>query len=371
MRVGKGPVVLTAKDRRALEAWVDRPGVPLRQMIRAWIVLLSAAGHSTEQVCSRLGVSHSTVLHWKNRFVEGGFDSISDDRKIAKPRHSDEEIRKIIEATRKQFPANARRWSIRNMAKLMGVSRSTVQRIWKAHGLKPHEEAPALSDQEAFYASCREVAGLYIESSQVYAVALLPAPVHAEPVIQDQAEALRRKIKRARRPAPPAPPRLAYHPDWIQDIYRAACGGRAPLTRPDPNMLDFLRWIDRYTPPRLFVHLLVPRLCAELYPHYFRWLKRHPRFQPHFISKEQSARRFLSEWYERTCRTASLPEQNSPAFDAVADLEKSMREYLDAQAVPGTLLKSIPLSKPFCWVRPDRNYLTDEKQLELNFISAY
>lgn len=345
MRVGKEPIVLTAKDRKALEMWVDRPGVPLRLIIRAWIILLSASGHSTANISSRLGVSASTVLYWRTRFIQGGLASISEGKKISKPRHGDDEIRKIIEATEKQFPTNARRWSIRNMAKLTGVSRSTIQRIWKQHGLKPFDAEFKLRHDPNFYEKCKDVAGVYIESDHVYAAALLADG------------------------QPPPPSKSARAPSDSQlicRVLRAVNRGRKPVRLSKPDFLDFLKWVDSYTPPTAILHLILPRRSMTIHPHVFRWLKRRPRFQVDVIPKEIQARKFLEEWYTNTCRAAGRS-----TFSNLPDLAKSMEEYLESNGKDLTpAVIRLPVSKPFFWVRPDRNYQTDESQLELNLSLA-
>src|SRR3990167_4005393 len=353
MRVGKGTIALTAKDRKALESWVDRPGVPLRFIIRAWIILLSASGHSTANVASRLGVSASTVLYWRNRFLSGGLAGISDDKKIKNPRHGEVEIRKIIEATEKQFPANAKRWSIRNMAKLTGVSRSTIQRIWKRHGLKPADAEFKFRHDPEFYRKYTDLAGLYIESNDVFAVALLAAP--SEP-----ASAL--AVQPAIQGPPPEPG--PDDPLIISKVLRAAHRARKRVKVQTPELLDFLKWVDGHTRPELNIHLILPRRSPAIYPHAFRWLKRHPRFHQNILPRDLQARSFLQDWFDKTARGSGSAVDG--AFPSRPELTKSMRDYLQTILNDMQGFKSLPLIKPFFWVRPDRNYLTDESQLELD-----
>lgn len=350
---------MTSRDRKALESWVDRPGVPLRLIIRAWIILLSASGHSTESVGSRLGVSASTVLVWRNRFIQGGMSEIAEDKKIQRPRRSDDEIQKIIEATKTQFPDRARRWSIRNMAKLMGVSRSTIQRIWKRHHLKPFADARfKFKHDPRFYEKCKDISGLYIASPHVFAVALLAYQAE-EPVPVDGANLMTPASK-------PESQAVAGDDSSISRVLRILNTRHRPFVVPNPELLDFLKWVDEQTPPQQFIHLIVPRRCVALYPHSFRWLKRHPRFQQHVIPKEISPRRFLTEWLENTERVT----QSKNAFPHFTDLKNSLLEFADPHARAALAIKRVPVSKPFFWVRGDRNYLTDERQLELNLTQA-
>lgn len=356
MGVGKDQIVLTSKDRKALESWVDRPGVPLRLIIRAWIILLSASGNATSNIASRLGVCASTVLYWRSRFIRGGVDGISEKKNFSRKRHSNAEIQKIIEATRKEFPRMARRWSVRNMAEFMGVSRSAVQRIWKSHGLAPFEEesAPPEADMR-FYESCRDVAGVYVQSSQIYAVALLTGPDPDLPAPQTTQPAPRKKQMLS------AVPRLSV---LFQTLLRILSRRRS-VTLPNPDLLEFLKWVDSQTPPSAVIHLIVPRPSLQLSAHTFRWLKRHPKFQRHLIPNDvipagrAPARRFLAEWAAKTVEMA----RTRKTFPNLPDMEVALEDFI--RQIP-----SGPRPQPFFWVRPDRNYLSDERQLELNLMVA-
>lgn len=343
MRDGGNGIMLSVRDRKALEAWVDRPGVPLNHIIRAWIILLSAAGQPTANIAARLGVSNSTVLLWRARFQKGGISALAaEKKKIERPRNNDEEIRKIVEATLNDFPERARRWSIRNMARFMGVSRSTIQRIWKRYGLKPQSEEFKFRHDPRFYEDCKDLAGLYIESPQVYAVALLTeeAPVAASSG-NDGAD-----------------------PDVFQRVIRGLRAG--PARRPSTELVDFLKWVNNHTPPESIVHLIVPRQAQSTYPQAFRWLKRHPRFQLHVIPRGMSGRQFLTEWHEKTEEAA----RTRKTFRGLADLHSELSGYAAARTATRLSPKKLASAKPFLWVRPDRNYQTDENQLELNLSAS-
>ena len=50
------------------------------------------------------------------------------------------------------------------MAKATGISVSSVQRIWRAHGLRPHRVRQfKLSNAPDFVAKLRDVVGLYVD----------------------------------------------------------------------------------------------------------------------------------------------------------------------------------------------------------------
>jgi transposase len=109
----------------------------MRLSRRARLVLLAAAGHSNREIAAELEIGRVQVGRWRERYVEGGLSAIERDlpRGGRKPRVDAAEI---VRRTTQTLPMAATHWSTRTLAKEMGVSDTTVLRIWRAHGLKPH-----------------------------------------------------------------------------------------------------------------------------------------------------------------------------------------------------------------------------------------
>jgi transposase len=102
-------------------------------------VLGCAAGKTNKQVGAELGVSQQTVGKWRQRFLVSRLDGLTDGPRPGAPRRiSDEQIGQVVAATLNRQPSNAAHWSRASMADESGLSKSTVGRIWKAFGLKPH-----------------------------------------------------------------------------------------------------------------------------------------------------------------------------------------------------------------------------------------
>lgn len=342
MKSSKSSVSLTSRDRKILESWIDKPGVPIRRIIRAWIVLLSAAGHPTDNIASRLGVSVSTVLYWRNRFRTGGVSDLSDERSVSRKHRTTEEVRRIVEATRMQFPDKARRWSIRNMAQATGISRSTIQRIWKSYGLRPHRaDSFKFFHDERFYAKCSDIVGLYMTSPQTFVIALWSSDSSKKSIRTDAGAA-------------------PLDGSAISAVLRKLGKSRAAVLLHKPDLLDFLKWVDSHTPSDSIVHLIVSRQTLALYPHSFRWLKRRTRFQQHMLPEDRPPARFIEDWYIDTCKVAG-----SERFSSLVVLDKAMRDFCAADSGPLSSLRRVQLAQPFFWVRPDRNYLVDRRQPEL------
>ncbi len=123
-----------------LERWVNAHGTPQSVAARAWIVLMGSDGVSNSAIARELGVSRPTVIMWRERFRVDGPQALWEVKpgRGRKRTISAEKVKEIVQATTQTTPPGETHWSCRSMAKAQGVSPATVQRIWDAHGLKPH-----------------------------------------------------------------------------------------------------------------------------------------------------------------------------------------------------------------------------------------
>jgi transposase len=131
---------ISAEQRRTLESWIGAPKTPPKVVLRARIVLQAAERRANRRIAQDLKTSRPTVILWRGRFAEGGTDALTEDApgRGRKPAITAEKIRQILAATLQTNPEGATHWSVRSMAVAQKVSPATVQRIWKAHGLKFH-----------------------------------------------------------------------------------------------------------------------------------------------------------------------------------------------------------------------------------------
>jgi len=139
MRVA--PVItITAEDRQTLERWARGRSIPMRQVLRAKIVLLAAEGKENRVIAEELQTDRMLVGQWRKRFAQQGIAGIEKDapRGGRKPVAREAVARKIVEWTTQKKPANATHWSTRTLAAELGTNRSMVNRVWRANGLKPH-----------------------------------------------------------------------------------------------------------------------------------------------------------------------------------------------------------------------------------------
>jgi transposase len=133
-------IVLTPEDRQRLERVVRAPLTPQKHVWRARIVLLSAAGLGTMAIARQSGKSTRAVWRWQDRFAAEGVAGVLLDktRPGRLPPLSPEQGRTVVEKTLHETPAAATHWSTRTMARAVGVGKTSILKIWREHGLKPH-----------------------------------------------------------------------------------------------------------------------------------------------------------------------------------------------------------------------------------------
>ncbi len=151
-------------ERAELTSLASRRRTAQALALRARIVLGCAEGAQNKDVAARLGVDPMTVGKWRRRFLERRVDGLLDEPRSGAPRAIDDaRIEAVVVRTLESVPPDATHWSSRGMARASGLSVSTVQRIWRAFGLRPHRlETFKLSTDPDFVAKVRDVVGLYM-----------------------------------------------------------------------------------------------------------------------------------------------------------------------------------------------------------------
>src|SRR6266403_2259355 len=157
---------INAADRERLERLVRDRNTPQKVVWRARIVLLASDGLTAEGIAAAVDKSRLTVRRWRRRYMAKGMDGLLKDAtrpSRVKPL-TPEKIKQVVHMTLHAKPPNATHWSLRSMASAAGVSYSSVQRIWRAHGLKPHlVETFKVSRDKNFAAKVEDVVGLYLD----------------------------------------------------------------------------------------------------------------------------------------------------------------------------------------------------------------
>jgi transposase len=157
-------IQLSAAGRKELESVVANRNSPQKHVWRAKIVLLTADGHGTAEIMRATGKSKTVIWRWQERFSEEGVVGLWRDktRPSRIPPLSPEVAERVVALTLAP-PPTASHWTGAAMAKAAGISVSSVQRIWRAHGLRPHlVRRFKLSNDPQFAAKLKEIVGLYV-----------------------------------------------------------------------------------------------------------------------------------------------------------------------------------------------------------------
>src|SRR5664279_605992 len=164
MRVAP-PVAPDISQQKTLEQWARSRSLAARQVGRARVILLAAEGKTDLEIASALNISNQKAARWRKRFLRLGLPGLERDapRPGRKPAIAASIKAELIHKTTQFKPANATHWSTRTMAAEMGISQTTVRRVWHAHGLKPHLMATfKVSNDKSFAEKLEDIVGLYL-----------------------------------------------------------------------------------------------------------------------------------------------------------------------------------------------------------------
>src|SRR5215475_1663193 len=139
MRVAPA-VVLTEDQKQTLQQWARGRSLPARQVERARVILLAAAGKQDLEIAAEVGISNQKAARWRKRFLKKGLAGREKDaaRPGRTPTIPKTTVDRVVQLTTLGKPYNATHWSTRTMAAEVAISEASVRRIWRAHGLKPH-----------------------------------------------------------------------------------------------------------------------------------------------------------------------------------------------------------------------------------------
>jgi len=292
-------IVLSAAERATLDGWSRGRSLPHRQVIRARIVTMAAAGVDSQDIAKVLTVSRPTVQLWRQRFLAlrvGGLEKDAP-RPGRNPRIPPEKINAVVEATLHSTPRNATHWSTRSMAQAQGLSEASVRRIWRQHNLKPHLiETFKLSRDKRFVEKLHDVVGLYLNPPDKALVLCVDE--------KSQIQALdRTQPLLPLRPGIPARQTHDYKRNGTTTLFAAlsmldgkVIGDCMPRHR-HQEFIRFLRRIDAETPPELDLHLIVDNYGTHKHPRVVSWIHRHPRFHLHFTPTSSSWLNLIERWF--------------------------------------------------------------------------
>ena len=322
----KVELVLAEQERSELERLVRRRGSAQALALRARIVLRCADGLSNTAVSEDLKVSINTVCKWRRRFVEKRLGGLTDAPRTGVPRTiSDQDVERAITLTLETTPKDATHWSRRSLAKKTGMSESTVGRIWKAFGLRPHRvETFKLSSDPMFIDKVRDVVGLYLSPPEKAVVLCVDE--------KSQIQALDRS-----QPLLPMRPgqaeRRAY--DYKRHGTTSLFAGFNTATgevithcysrHRSIEFRKFLDLIDKRVPKDLDVHIVLDNYGTHKTALIHNWLMKRPRFNLHFTPTSSSWLNLVERWF------AEITEKQirRGVHRSVRELKAAIQEWIE------------------------------------------
>ena len=343
MRTGVS-ITVTRTDRRRLKALVEDRNAPQKHVWRAEIVLFTAAGLGTNEIMRRTGKAKTSIWRWQERFMEEGFDGLLRDktRPSRIPPLGADVAKRVVALTLTNPPGETTHWTGAMMAKASGISVSAVQRIWRAHGLRPHKvQQFKLSSDPKFVDKLRDVVGLYVDP-----------PAHAIVLSVDE----KSQIQALDRTQPGLPMKKGRAGTMTHDYKRngtttlfAALDllegkviGRCMQRHRHQEFIRFLNTLEAKVPTGKDVHLILDNYKTHTHPRVRAWLTRHKRFTFHFTPTSASWLNAVEGFFAKLTRR----RLKRGVFRSVVDLQAAINRFLaETNAEP----------KPFTWTAdPDK-----------------
>ena len=336
MRIAK-TIELDESTERELRVLSKRRRVQARLQQRARVVLLACEGWQNKDIAVQVGLDRRQVALWRQRFLDGGIDALRKDApRSGRPATVTAEVQsRIVHATLHDRPVNATHWSTRTLAEKLGLGATTVRRVWRSNGLKPHlSRGFKLSRDPRFEDKLLDVVGLYLNP-----------PEHALVLSCDE----KSQIQALNRTQPGLPMKRGRAGTLTHDYKRHGTttlfaalntldGSVISMCQPrhrHDEWLKFLRLVDRKTPKHLGLHLIVDNYATHSHPDVQAWLVKHPRFVMHFTPTSASWLNMV----ERFFRDITDKRIRRDSFTSVAELELAIDLYVAHNIDP----------KPFIW----------------------
>jgi transposase len=333
-------LLMTQAQQKIIDAWSRAKKTPQRLVLRSRICLLAGEGISHNAIARRLNTSRSTVLLWTKRFKEQGLTGISDDAPhgISTRCLDAEKVKSIVEATLHTQPKDATHWSTRMMAKAQGVSHSTVQRIWDAHGLQPHRvKTFKLSNDKRFEEKLTDVVGVYLNPPDKAVVLCVDEKTQVQaldrtqpglPMKKGRCGTMTHDYKRHGTTC------LFAAMNVLEGKVLGACYPRHRHI----EFLKFLRTINREVSRNLDIHMILDNYGTHGHPNVKAWLEKHPRFKLHFTPTSSSWLNLIERWFGEITRKRI----RRGVFRSVPELIAAIEEYIRGN-------NENP--KPFIWTK--------------------
>ncbi len=342
---------LSAAERSELEAVVANRNSPQKHVWRAKIVLLTADGRGTADIMRATGKAKTVIWRWQERFGEEGVAGLWRDktRPSRIPPLSPAVAERVVALTMAGPPPTASHWTGAAMAKAAGISVSSVQRIWRAHGLRPHlVRRFKLSNDPQFAAKLKEIVGLYVNP-----------PNHAIVLSVDE----KSQIQALDRTQPGLPMKKGragtithdYKRHGVTtlfaalDVLEGKVIGQCMKRHRHQEFIRFLNVIDAKVAKKKTVHVIVDNYAAHKHPNVLEWIENHPRFVFHFTPTSASWLNAVESFFAKLTKK----RLKRGVFRSLQELKDAIHRFLDdTNANP----------RPFTWTKDPNKIIAAVKR---------
>lgn len=326
----RASLMVTDQERAELRRLARHPGTRQALAMRCKVILLDERGLTYAAIGDKLDLREQTVLKWRRRFLTHRLAGLKDSPRPGRKRTITEaQVAEVVRKTLEEKPPDATHWSLRSMQAASGISRSSVNTIWRAFNLQPHRaETFKLSRDPKFVEKVRDIVGLYM-SPPANAVVLCVDE-------KSQMQALdRTQPLLPMRPGGPERRTHDYHRHGTSSLFAALMVktgvviGECHRRHRHQEFIKFLRTIDQVItqtePEGTSVHLVLDNYATHKTPAVQRWLARHPHYHLHFTPTSAS---WLNQ-VERVFADLTTKQLRRGVFTSVASLEATALNYLD------------------------------------------
>jgi transposase len=333
-------ITVTAEDRVRLDTIIRNRNSPQKHVWRARIIVLTADGEGTTAITRTVGKGKTVVWRWQERFMHQGIEGLTRDktRPSRIPPLPAETVDRVVVLTNQAPPHEATHWSAPAMAKTVGISPSSVRRIWIGQGLQPHRvRSFKISNDPRFADKLKDVVGLYVDP-----------PAHAVVLSIDE----KSQIQALDRTQPGLPMKKGRCATMTHDYKRhgtttlfAALDilegkviGRCMQRHRHQEFIRFLNAIEREVAADKTVHVVLDNYATHKHPKVTAWLARHQRFTFHFTPTSCSWANAVEGLFAKLTRQ----RLKRGVFTSIVELQAAINRFI---------AETNDKPKPFVWTK--------------------
>jgi len=329
-------IAVSSSDCARLKRLIGNGNTPQKHVWRCRIVLLTSDGFGTHAIMAETGKSKTCVWRWQERFMAEGVDGLLHDktRSPGTPPVAPGRVEEVVRLTLDPPPHEATHWTGRAMAGAAGLAVSTVQKIWKTHGLVPHRWRQfKLSNDPAFAEKLHDIAGLYISP-----------PAHAVVLSIDEKSQIQ-ALDRTQPGLPMKKGRLGtlthdYKRNGTTTLFAAlnvlegTVIGRNMQRHRHQEFIRFLNVLEREIAPGKQVHVVLDNYATHKKDKVRQWLQRHPRWTFHFTPTSCSWLNAVEGFFAKLTRRRLKHGVFCSIVDLQATINRFIKEHNNNEAKP-------------------------------------